>query len=830
VDLDGLFAETALAGVCLIQDGQFRYVNPAFARLFGYDRAELVDRLGPRELIAADDQGWIEESWGRLREGMEPSIGREVRGRTRQGSALDVQVMIAAVSYRGQPAAMATLLDITERKRAEREAAEKRAEIEALYRAASRLMGTMDMEALIREVVAAGEEEFGTGHVSLFLLDEEGRVLHQAACSSPELQRGLAFPLDGPGLTVLAARTAEIVHVADVSTEPRYIRGPAHPGAELVIPLTIGERVLGVLNFESPVTHAFSGRDIVVLKAFADRAATAVDMARLHQHLQERTRQLERFHELALMMVGDPAAIYQAIVGQVRELLRAPYAFIVRMEGDVIRSVAAGTPGEERAGVTFPIDLTPCLAIRDARESRIIRNVVEEFPHDAYLRDHGIRTYIGVPLLDRRGEVMGILNAMDPRDRVFGAEELRILSLLGRRAAEELEEERHQREKETTERRLLQSEKMVSLGQVVAGVAHELNNPLASVLGFAELLSRRQDLPESVRETLLTVVAEAERARQVIRNLLAFAREHAPERTPALLNEVVERTLALREGDMKASGVEVARDLAPDLPATLADAHLLQQAFLNLVLNAEQAMLQARGRGRLTVRTRFLPQGSPPRPGAAVRVEFEDDGPGVPEESLRKIFEPFFTTKEVGKGTGLGLSLTHSIVEQHGGAVWVENAGGGGARFTIELPYVPSPPAPAPDPGSPPPPPPPVLRGKRVLVVEDEEALREIVREVLESEGCQVMEAGDGRAALALLAAQRFDLVISDMKMPEMGGVEVYRLACASEPSLAHRFLFVTGDWVSEDTARFLEQSGCAHLEKPYHVDQLVKRVSELLA
>ena len=829
VDLDGLFAETALAGVCLIQDALFRYVNPAFARLFDYPREELIGRLGPADLLRPEHRPWIEESRRRLLEGHELSVSQEVGALTRGGRPLDVEVLAVVVPYQGRPAVLATLLDITERKRAEREASEKRAEVEALYRAASRLLGSMEMETLAREVVAAADQEFGKGHLSLFLLDVEGRTLRQVACSQPELNRGFVFPLDGPGLTVLAARTGEIVHVADVSRDPRYIRGSAPPGAELAIPLAIGERVLGVLNFESQVKGAFSGRDILVLKAFADRAASALDTARLHEHLQERTRQLERFHELALTMVGDAASIHRAIVGQVQELLRAPYAFIVRVEGDLIRSVAVGSPSPaDQPGASFPIDLTPCRVIRDGRESRIFRNIPEEFPEDSYLRELGIRTYIGVPLFDRRGEVAGILNAMDPRDRVFGPEELRILNLLGRRAAEELEEERHQREKESTERMLLQSEKMASLGQVVAGVAHELNNPLASVLGYAELLSRREDLPASARASLETIVGEAERARRVVKNLLAFAREHAPERATASLNEVVARTLALRENEMRVSGIETVRDLAADLPSTLADAHLLQQAFLNLVLNAEQAMRDARGRGRLTVRTRFRREGGSLRPGPTLRVEFEDDGPGIPEASLRKVFEPFFTTKDVGKGTGLGLSLTHSIVEQHGGAVWVENVPGAGARFIIELPHLrppeeeaaPAGVAAAPRTG---------LRGRRVLVAEDEDSLREIVREVLEGEGCQVVEAADGRAALEQLAAQTFDLVISDVKMPDVGGLEVYRRACGSNPALAGRFLFVTGDWVSDDTARFLQQTGCAHLEKPYNVDQLVRRLEELL-
>jgi len=827
-DLDRLFAETALAGVYLIQDDLFRYVNPAFARLFGYERDEIVDRLGPAALMLAHDHGFIEEVRRRLLERQEPSLQSEVRARTKSGATIEIEILVVAAPYRGRPAVLGTLLDISERKKMEREAADKRAEVEALYNAASRLVGAEDAESLAAEMVRALQEEFGRGYASVFLLDADGWALHLVACSRPEfLKSQQTFPLAGPGLMVLAAGTGEIVSVADVTRDPRFVAGPYRSGSELVLPLKVGERVLGVLNLESPEVGAFSGRDVVVLKAYADRAAAALDKAQLLERLAERTRQLERFHELALMMVGDPAAIYEAIVKQAAELLRVPYAGIVRIEGTLIRSLAVVSPDDDRAGATCPIDVTPCRVVRDARESRIFANVPQDFPDDPYMIPRGIRTYLGVPLFDRRGDVVGILDGMDRQERRFGSDDLRILGLLGRRAAEEMEEERRQLEERATERVLLHSEKLASLGQVVAGVAHELNNPLASVLGRAEILTRRADMPAPAREALAAIANEAERARRVVRNLLAFARDHEPERTATAINDVVVGTLALRESEMHLSNVEVVRELGT-LPMTLADPHELQQALLNLVLNAEHAMIAAHGRGRLTVRTSSQPHGAL-LGGPALRVEVEDDGPGIPEETKRRIFEPFFTTKEVGKGTGLGLSLAHSIIGQHGGAIWAEDSPGGGARFVLELPVV-AVPGPGAQPPSGAPGGPVALAGLRVLVADDEESLRDIAREVLEAEGCIVVEATDGRNALEQLESARFDLIVTDVKMPGLGGLDVYRQACERRPALRGRFLFVTGDWVSEDTARFFEETGCTHLEKPYNVDQLVEKARQVLA
>lgn len=821
-------SENALSGVFLIQDGLFRYVNPAFARTFGYAPEEIAGRLRPEDLLLPEYRPQVEETHRRLLQEGRTHLYFGTRGLTKNGEEIEIEVRVFPVPYRGRVAVMGTLLDVTGERRAQRAADERQAEIETLYQASERLLGAEDVTALAGRVVRAVADIFGHALASVYLLDEDGRGLVLAACSDPTLGMPESLRMTGPGLAVLAAKTGEMVSVADVSAHPQFVPAAVPLGSELLIPLKAAERVVGVLGLERREKGLFRPRDVLLLKAFAERAALALEKAWIHERLKERSRQLEQLHELALMMVGEPGQAYAAIARQVSQLLRTPYASVLALEGDAIRSLALVSQVGDQPGETFPLALTPCRVVVETKQSAIFGDVGERFPEDFCLAARNIKTYIAMPVFGRRGEVVGIVNAMDRRERSFGAEDLRILSLLARRAAEEMEEEQRQREKEITERMLLQSEKLAALGQVVAGVAHDLNNPLASVLGLAELAVRRQDLPPQTREALTTIAAEAERARKVVRNLLAFAREHEPERVPTDVNDVVRRTLALRGAELRHSNLQVVEQLDDTMPETLADGHLLQQALLNLILNAEQAMIETHGRGRLLVRSAYLPQTGARRSGPTLRLEIEDNGPGIPPDRIGHVFEPFFTTKPVGKGTGLGLSLTFSIVEQHGGVIWAESLPGAGARFTLELPLVPvsglaaaRATQAAPFRG--------LFAGRRVLLADDEAPLRLIAREVLEGEGCIVEEAATGQAALDILVARDFDLVVSDVRMPDLGGFEVYRLACSERPSLTGRFLFVTGDVASGETADRLTATGCAYLEKPYHVAQLVLKASQVL-
>jgi signal transduction histidine kinase/BarA-like signal transduction histidine kinase len=365
---------------------------------------------------------------------------------------------------------------------------------------------------------------------------------------------------------------------------------------------------------------------------------------------------------------------------------------------------------------------------------------------------------------------------------------------------------------------LLQAEKMAALGQTISGVAHELNNPLATILTWAERIAERP-LDDTAKRGMGVILGETERAARIVRNLLTFARKRQSTRAMIDVNDVVRETLTLRAYEQKVSGIEVTEALASCLPQVFADAHQIQQVLLNLVINAEQAMLGAHGRGTLVVRTWHNAAAD------LVALEVSDDGPGLPADTAGKVFDPFFTTKEVGQGTGLGLTVAYAIVEEHGGRIRVSPDTSAGATFVVELPV--SGMGAGARPRAAVAPPMEAVRGASVLVVEDESALATAVIDALTDAGLHVDYAGDGDDALARIRSARYDAVVCDLKMPRVDGITFYRALAATAPTLARRVIFVTGDVLAPDAERFLEESGCRWLAKPFRLSDLLRAVRE---
>ncbi len=369
---------------------------------------------------------------------------------------------------------------------------------------------------------------------------------------------------------------------------------------------------------------------------------------------------------------------------------------------------------------------------------------------------------------------------------------------------------------------LLQAEKMAALGQTISGVAHELNNPLATILSWAERLSERT-VDDKTRQGLEVILAESERAARIVRNLLTFARKRQTTRAMVDLNQVVRETLALRAYEQKVNNIQVVAALASGLPDVFADGHQIKQVLLNLLINAEQACIGAHGRGTIVVRTSHDADR-----GSAV-LEVNDDGPGIAEERQRRVFDPFFTTKEVGQGTGLGLTVAYAIVNEHSGRIWLTSSGVG-TSFFVELPvsgqHLNAPAARAAQQ--------PIsleaFKGLRVLVVEDEPALAVAVSEALEDAGFTVDRAGDGEEGLTRLTEARYDLIVCDLKMPRIDGMQFYRAMAAATPALARRVIFVTGDVAGTDAERFLEETACRWLSKPFRLGDLLRAARDTLS
>jgi len=367
---------------------------------------------------------------------------------------------------------------------------------------------------------------------------------------------------------------------------------------------------------------------------------------------------------------------------------------------------------------------------------------------------------------------------------------------------------------------LLRNEHLEVVASVVAGVAHELNNPLALLVGHATLLKRKAgEGPLADRAEKL--MQAADRCSRIVRNFLALARRHPPEREPVDLGRLVRETLEILAYGFRVDGIEVEIDLPADLPRLpAADRDRLRQVLVNLAINAHHALRQTTGRKRrLSVRAQVDPQ------ARVVRLVLEDNGPGIPADLRERIFEPFFSTKPAGEGTGLGLPLCRTIVQDHGGELRVEDAPGGGARFVVELPFAPAGVEATPSaPGAGPAPGP-----LTILVVDDEADLAGVMRDALALAGHTADTAVTAAAAFERLRERRYDLVLSDLRMPDMDGPRFHQEVQRLHPELARRFVFVTGDTLSPSTAAFIRSIGAPVLAKPFELEELVRAVSHPL-
>lgn len=368
-----------------------------------------------------------------------------------------------------------------------------------------------------------------------------------------------------------------------------------------------------------------------------------------------------------------------------------------------------------------------------------------------------------------------------------------------------------------TQQQLLQSEKMAAVGQLISGVAHELNNPLTAILGYSQLLSESQEVTPRGADYLSKIYRQAQRTHRIVQNLLSFARQHKPERSPVALNRVLEDTLLLREYDLRLNNITVHRQFAESLPLCTADAHQLQQVFLNILNNAVDAILEIARHGEIWVRTGA--------DGQALHVEFIDSGPGV--QDAGRVFDPFYTTKPVGKGTGLGLSICYGIVQEHGGSIAVRNHPPNGASFLISLPLGPTVATPreSAGPGT------PAALGARILLVDDEDMVLDLEKEVLHGRCLWSKAVSSGREAIEFLKENAVDLVVTDVKMPgEVSGEDLYRWIELHRPALAGRVIFTMSDTGAQPAADLLRRTGCPAVQKPFHLQEFLATVQSALA
>jgi two-component system NtrC family sensor kinase len=403
----------------------------------------------------------------------------------------------------------------------------------------------------------------------------------------------------------------------------------------------------------------------------------------------------------------------------------------------------------------------------------------------------------------------------------------------------------------STKQQLVQREKLAAMGQLASGVAHELNNPLQGVLGYAELMLAAKPA-EVETEELRAIRDNANRAAGIVRNLLTFAGRNANARGWHQMNAIVRDAVGGRAAELAARQIDLTLAIGGRLPLVYVDQTRLEDVIVNLVQNAEAAILARRegtsispmvpptARGEIVVGTRL--EHHPDR----IILEVADNGSGLKEEDLSRIFDPFFTTQEVGKGTGLGLSMCYGIVRQHGGHITARNRPSGGAVFTVDLPVMTESVIAATAPAPPPPdfvaPPDEVFqivepeeseidrtpRRRTALVVDDEESNAALVRRVLAGAGYDVESTTLSRRALVMIERTPYDAVVCDVKMPELSGQELYGRVCQIRPEMTRRFIFITGDIDGEDTRQFLVETRCSYFLKPFNLEKLTAAVDTL--
>ena len=418
-------------------------------------------------------------------------------------------------------------------------------------------------------------------------------------------------------------------------------------------------------------------------------------------------------------------------------------------------------------------------------------------------------------------KIIGLLGVGSRTQRDFTVTDDSLMVAIGRQLATTIEKVRLYEETRRaydhlrlTQEQLLQSEKMSAVGQLISGVAHELNNPLTAIMGYSQLLESEQLEPRT-HDFVDKIHKQALRTHKIVQNLLSFARQRKPEKTAVDIRRVVEDTLALRDYDLRLNNIVVQRDFGTPVPTVVVDAHQMEQVFLNIVNNAVDAMLERSRQGTLRVRV-FLEDGM-------VCIEFHDTGPGIKDPN--RVFDPFYTTKGVGKGTGLGLSICYGIIKEHGGMVRASNHSGGGAVFHIALPagaqMSGSEERPRADAAPP-------ISG-RILLVDDEAAVLDFEREVLSAAGAEVVAVSNGQQAIELLQSDDFDALVVDGKMPGLDGPDVYRWIAENRPGLERRLLLSVSDISDPDLRTFIRERGVRCIVKPFQVPDLLSMMRRML-
>jgi len=434
----------------------------------------------------------------------------------------------------------------------------------------------------------------------------------------------------------------------------------------------------------------------------------------------------------------------------------------------------------------------------------------------------GMHSVISTPVLIN-DKVWGVISIDSPLPSAFDEQTQGLLAVFAELASFSIRARVEQQQEDMAQRQLLDSAKQASLGDIIAGVAHEINNPLTSILTHASLLTLKRG-GEADALSIKTIQEEADRTAELVKTLRSFGREEDSGKHTVGINEIINQAVSIKKFPLQDKNISLVTELEPFSLQVTANPSQIQQVLLNLIENAEQAIPISRRDGHIHVKAaRFSNR---------VRIAVSDNGVGIPADKQKQIFDPFFTTKPVGQGMGLGLTTAYAIVENHGGQLTLESSTAAGTRFIFDLPLAVSADtylsAHGGNLGQ------PVLVVKpgtgKVLLVDDEPYILESLSDFLQTQEIETKTANDGLVALEILRNESFDVIVSDIRMPGMDGMQLYNSARDVDARYAKNFIFITGDLVRGNNRNFVENTGCSYLEKPFSPVTLYQSLLPYLA
>ena len=749
------------------QDGLVRFVNQAAEGLYGRCAEDLLGEEFGFPVVAGETA--------------KLSITRQ------DGTTVAAKMRVSEIQWESETGYLASIRDTTGRTREEEDLSVRTRHLETVFKVTDLLLRrrsfaekcTDVLEELLRIVSA---------DLATFRVPEEDQLRLAAATGHPtQFLPSNLISLHSLSGSALQLGESIVAHdyPACFLGEKQFLKEGIKSGVSL--PITVEGRTLGVINVLSEEANHFTPDRIKLLAAIGDGLGAQLENARLYDEISSELKQRKRVEEA----LGASEARFRELYDE------APVGYQeVDVAGRIIRVNRTelemlGYAAEELLGRPiwqFMVDP------ETARQTFLDK--VDEIisPSGAYERTFLLKdgTTLSALIEDR-----AIRNAAD---RIIGF----------RSTIQDITERKR------TEERLMEAGRLASIGELAAGVAHEINNPLTVVAGFAEVLMGRRLRPPA-SDYVKRIYVESQRVARIVTNLLSFARRHEPYKQYVCVTTVLEEALEMKAHDLKVNNIRVTRQWSADLPFTMIDVHQLLQVLVNVLANAEHAITGAHGGGEIIL--------SAVATADKIQISISDNGPGIAPEHLHKIFDPFFTTKSLGEGTGLGLSICHGIIRRHSGEIWAESQPGAGTTFRIELPILhcqedsDSDQEQVVDTSG---------QKQRILVVDDEPAIRDLVCQVLAADGHTTEQSADSREALQMIRNHRYDCIIMDLRMPDISGQQLYQKIVDTNPGMAHNVVFITGDIVRRETREFLEATGNPVFSKPINMMGLRRQVQKL--